>query len=472
MTIQVRFAPSPTGFLHIGGARTALFNYLYAKKQGGNYLLRIEDTDQARSTHAAIKAIHDGLDWLGLTPDAPSVMQSANIVRHQEVVQHLLASGQAYHCYMTPEELTEARAQAQAKGTNFTYDRRWRDAEAHTIPTDIAPSVRLKAPLEGSITIEDAVQGTVSVDCRELDDMVLMRADGTPTYLLAVVVDDHDMGITHIIRGDDHFTNSFRQALIYQALAWQLPTMAHIPLIHGTDGAKLSKRHGALGVDAYREMGYLPEAMRNYLLHLGWSHEDDEIISDAQAITWFDLSGIGKSPARFDMDKLNHINSHYIRQADAARLCDLCSPFMEAALGRALTPIEADRWLQAIPELQLRATTLHDIVSSAQMLFVAPTYFTDKAATLIMQQRGLLEAIIPILEQVHDWKAEQIQAACETYGHEQSLKLGKIMNPIRAAITGSHASPSMFHIMPLIGKEASIARIAYATTHDITAPAP
>ncbi len=459
MTIRVRFAPSPTGFLHIGGARTALFNYLFARRHGGEFLLRIEDTDKARSTQAAIDAIHDGMDWLGLVPDAPPVFQSHNIERHREVVEQLLASGHAYRCYMSADELAEARIAAQAKGEVYRYDGRWRDRTDADAPANVAPSIRLKCPREGSITLNDAVQGTVTVACGELDDMVLLRADGTPTYLLAVVVDDHDMGITHIIRGDDHFTNSFRQALIYQALGWEVPAAAHVPLIHGNDGAKLSKRHGALGVGAYQEMGFLPEAIRNYLLRLGWSHGDDEIISDAQAIEWFDLEGLGKSPARFDMDKLTHINSHYIREADSSRLCTLSFSFIEQALGHALSDAEQTLLQQLMPELQARATTLETLAESALFLFQAPTDYTDKARNLLEKHRDLLPGIINTLDALEAWTSESVQAACQHFAESQGAKLGQVMNPLRAAITGSHASPSMFHLMPLLGKEACLKRL-------------
>jgi glutamyl-tRNA synthetase len=462
MTVTVRFAPSPTGFLHIGGARTALFNYLFARHHGGRFLLRVEDTDKARSTQAAIDAIIDGMAWLGLAPDSPPVLQSSREERHREVAQELLARGAAYRCYMSAEELTAAREAAQAKGEIYRYDGRWRDAPASDAPANVTPSIRLKAPITGSITLKDAVQGEVSVACAELDDMVLLRSDGTPTYLLAVVVDDHDMGITHIIRGDDHFTNNFRQALIYQALAWDMPETAHIPLIHGSDGAKLSKRHGALGVEAYREMGYLPEAVRNYLLRLGWSHGDDEIISDTQAIEWFTLEGLVKSPARFDFDKLGHLNAHYIRAADAGRIEALSLPHVEALLERPLNDEERAIFHAALPELQARATTLVDLAEASLFFFSPPTAYTDQAAKMLQEAKDWLPSLTDALRSVSPFDAAHIEAACKAYGEAHGLKLGKVMNPLRAAVTGSHASPSMFHILPLLGKEETIKRLRAA----------
>ena len=459
MSITVRFAPSPTGFLHIGGARTALFNYLFARHHGGRFLLRVEDTDKARSTEAATQAIYEGLEWLGLTPDAPPVLQSAREGRHREVVEELLARGEAYHCYMSAEELAAAREAAQAKGEVYRYDGRWRDKSPSDAPLGVAPSVRLKAPQTGVLTLRDAVQGEISVACSELDDMVLLRSDGTPTYLLAVVVDDYDMGITHIIRGDDHFTNNFRQALIYQALGWEMPETAHIPLIHGADGAKLSKRHGALGVDAYREMGYLPEALRNYLLKLGWSHGDDEIISDEQAIEWFTLEGLGKSPARFDFDKLGHVNAHYIRNAGSARIEVLSLPFVEAMLERPLNDEEKAVYHAALPELQARVVTLVDLAESARFFFERPPTYTDQAAKMLEEAKDWLPELAVALEAVTPFDAEHIEAACKAFGEGRGLKLGKVMNPLRAAVTGSHASPSMFHVLPLLGKAEVVKRL-------------
>ncbi|TAE82817.1 MAG: glutamate--tRNA ligase [Alphaproteobacteria bacterium] len=464
MTIRVRFAPSPTGYLHIGGARTALFNYLFARHHDGAFLLRIEDTDKARSTDDAIRAIHEGLAWLGLLEDEQAVLQSSRVDRHQEVVRQLIDRGHAYACYMSAEELAHAREEAQSRGEMYRYDGRWRDKPlGEDTPAWISPSFRLKAPKEGSLTLHDAVQGSVTVAYSDLDDMVLMRSDGTPTYLLAVVVDDHDMGITHIIRGDDHFTNSFRQAMIYDAMGWTLPQLAHIPLIHGADGAKLSKRHGALGVDAYRDMGYLPEAVRNYLLRLGWSHGDDEIISDEQAIAWFDLDGLGKSPSRFDMDKLNHINAHYLRAAELDRILTLAQPFIEQHIGRALDATEQQRLRVAMPELQTRAHTLVELAEQAAFYFVAPAHYSEKAHALIATHRDILCGVHDALHLLEQWDAASIQQCCTDYGASVGQKLGGVMNPIRAAITGSHASPSMFGVMELLGKNESLQRIKGAT---------
>ncbi len=338
MSVVTRFAPSPTGFLHVGGARTALFNWLYARHMGGTFRLRIEDTDRQRSTEEAVDAIFSALEWLGIDWDGDVVFQSSRAARHAEVARELLARGKAYRCFATPQELAEMRTRARAEGRSRIYDRRWRDRDPSEAPTDVAPVIRFKAPLDGETTIEDLVQGRVMVANQQLDDMVLLRADGTPTYMLSVVVDDRDMGITHVIRGDDHLNNAFRQYNLFRAMGWQPPECAHISLIHGPDGAKLSKRHGALGLDAYRDAGYLPEAMRNYLLRLGWSHGDDEIISTEQAISWFDVGGIGKSSARFDLARLESLNARYIKNSDASALLDQLRPRFESTSRRAAKP--------------------------------------------------------------------------------------------------------------------------------------
>src|SRR5271169_1926908 len=372
MTDQIvtRFAPSPTGFLHIGGARTALFNWLYARKRGGKMLLRIEDTDRERSTEAAIAAILDGLKWLELDHDGEVIYQFSRAARHGEVAEQLLASGQAYRCYATPEQLTAMREKARAEGRTRLYDGLWRDRDPATAPSGVKPTIRLKAPQTGETVIEDQVQGRVVWQNENLDDLVLLRGDGTPTYMLAVVVDDHDMGVTHIIRGDDHLINAARQKQIYDALGWPVPIFAHIPLIHGPDGSKLSKRHGALGIDAYRALGYLPEALRNYLVRLGWSHGDQEIFSTEEMIAAFDLPQIGRSPARFDFAKLENLNGHYIRQTGDAELLaaiDQLLPHLPdgAALAAKLTPRLREQWLTAMPSLKERAKTLLDLIDSA-----------------------------------------------------------------------------------------------------------
>jgi glutamyl-tRNA synthetase len=467
MSVVTRFAPSPTGFLHIGGARTALFNWLFARHHGGTFHLRIEDTDRARSTDEAVAAIFDGLRWLGLGWDGEPVMQFSRAARHREVAEALLAQGAAYRCYATQEELDALRAQATAEGKPFRYDGRWRDRPDSDAPAGAPYVIRIKAPREGEIVIQDQVQGEVTVACAELDDMVLLRSDGTPTYMLAVVVDDHDMGVTHIIRGDDHLTNAFRQILIYRAMGWDVPYFAHIPLIHGPDGAKLSKRHGALGAEAYRDMGYLPEAMRNYLLRLGWAHGDEEIISTEQAIQWFDLAAVGRAPSRFDMAKLNHLNGHYIRERDEASLAALTQPFVEAKLGRGLNADEQKLLLRAMPGLKPRASTLVELAENALFYFAPrPVTLNEKAAALLNEQaRATLTQALPVLESVIDWRHDALMEAANGIAAAQGLKLGALMNPIRAAITGSTASPSMFEVMELLGKEESLARLRDVVHH-------
>ena len=384
MSVVVRFAPSPTGFLHIGGARTALFNWLFARHHGGKFLLRIEDTDRVRSTPEAVSAIIDGLDWLGLAWDGEIVHQSARAARHAEVARQLVTAGHAYYCYCTPAELEAMRERARAEKRSVRYDGTWRDRDPSEAPAGVAPAIRLKAPQRGSTIIRDCVQGDVTVANTELDDLIILRADGTPTYNLSVVVDNHDMGITHVIRGDNHLNNAFRQKQIYDALGWKVPEFAHVPLIHGPDGAKLSKRHGALGVDAYRELGYLPEALCNYLLRLGWSHGDDEIISTEQAIEWFDIDAVGRAPARFDFAKLDNLNGHHIRAAKDERLVALIAPRLEKLVGKPLTDIELGRLRGAMPELKLRPKTLVELAANARFLVAPrPVRLDDKAAKLL-----------------------------------------------------------------------------------------
>jgi glutamyl-tRNA synthetase len=456
MTVVTRFAPSPTGFLHIGGARTALFNWLYAKAKGGKFLLRVEDTDRARSTPEAIDAIVAGMRWLGLDWDGEEFYQFARAERHKEVAEQLLKEGKAYHCYCSPEELEVMREKAKEEKRSFRYDGTWRDRDASEAPAGVAPVVRLKAPLTGETTVADEVQGTVTVQNEQLDDMILLRSDGTPTYMLAVVVDDHDMGVTHVIRGDDHFTNSFRQTLLYQACGWEVPSFTHIPLIHGSDGAKLSKRHGALGVDAYEEMGYLPEAIRNYLLRLGWSHGDEEIISTEQAIQWFDLEHVGKSPSRFDFDKLTHLNGHYIREADNERLVNL----VEAKLGKTLDEVQRARLQAGMEGLKQRAKTINELTEAGAFYLDVPTEFTEKAQkTLDDAGKALLAQAITQLEACDNWNHEQLEAAMQAVCEQAETKLGKVMGPIRSAITGSHMSPSMFEVMEVLGKEETLKRL-------------
>ena len=461
MTVVTRFAPSPTGFLHIGGARTALFNWLYARRHGGTYLLRIEDTDRQRSTDAAVDAILDGLSWLGLDWDGDAVSQFARKDRHAEVAQQMLAAGRAYYCYASPEELEEMRAAQKAAGQPVRYDGRWRDRDPSEAPAGVKPVVRLKAPQEGETVLKDHVQGEVRVQNAQLDDLILLRADGTPTYLLAVVVDDHDMGVTHVIRGDDHLTNTFRQIQIYNAMGWDLPEFGHIPLIHGPDGAKLSKRHGALGVDAYRDMGYLPEAIRNYLLRLGWAHGDDEIISTEQAVEWFNLEGIGRSPSRFDFAKLENLNAHYMRQADDARLVSLAAPKLEAELGRALTESERDLLTRAMNGLKQRARTVVDLAQSARFYLAArPLPMDEKAAALLDEKgRGVLADLAPRFEAEADFTAAALEALVRAFAEERGEKLGKVAQPLRAALTGSTVSPPIFEVAELLGRAETLARM-------------
>ncbi|GLV25681.1 glutamate--tRNA ligase [Sphingobium sp. Cam5-1] len=463
--VVTRFAPSPTGFLHIGGARTALFNWLFARHHGGKFLLRIEDTDRARSTEDAVAAIFDGLDWLGLAGDEPAVFQFERSQRHAEVANQLLAAGHAYRCYATPEELAELREQQRAAKQPMRYDGRWRDSDPSEAPANAPFVIRLKAPREGETVIDDAVQGRVVVQNAELDDMILLRSDGTPTYMLAVVVDDNDMGITHVIRGDDHLNNAFRQLGIIKAMGWDEPVYAHIPLIHGSDGAKLSKRHGALGVDAYRdEMGMLPEAVLNYLLRLGWGYGDEETISRDRAIELFDISGVGRSPSRFDIKKLENLNAFYLREADDQRLAELVLPRVTQRLGT--TPsVEAMALLaQAMPSLKPRAKTLNEIAEGAEFLFKAsPLDFDDKAIALLDDSaRELLGKTADALESVPSWTVEAIEEATRRVAEEVGLGLGKVAQPLRAALTGRTVSPGIFDVLFLLGKDRSLERLADA----------
>jgi len=464
MPVITRFAPSPTGFLHIGGARTALFNWLYARHHGGKFLLRIEDTDRERSTQEAVDAIFEGLQWLGLDWDDEPVYQSARTARHVEVAQQLLADGKAYHCYCTPEELKEMRERARAEGGSPGYNGMWRDRDAAVDPPsspDIRPTVRFKSPEQGETIIADQVQGDVKFSNQQLDDMILLRSDGTPTYMLAVVVDDHDMGVTHIIRGDDHLTNAARQEQLYLAMNWTPPSFSHVPLIHGPDGAKLSKRHGALGAQAYRDMGYLPEAMRNYLLRLGWSHGDDEIISTGQAIEWFGLDSIGKGPARFDLTKLASLNSHYLNESDEDHLVDLISPLLEAGHGTAVSDEQRAALIRLMPALKPRAKLLTDLCEGAGFLFhQRPLPFTEKAAKILDNDaRSLLGRLLPDIEAVNGWQIEGLEASVREFAETADLKLGKVAQPLRAALTGSTVSPGIFDVLGALGREESLARI-------------
>jgi len=467
MSVVTRFAPSPTGFLHIGGARTALFNWLYARGRGGKMLLRIEDTDRERSTQAAIDAILDGLKWLGIDWDGDVVYQFSRAARHREVAESLLAAGRAYHCYASQDELAQMREAARREGRAKLYDGRWRDRDASEAPPGVKPTIRLKAPLTGETVIEDQVQGRVVWQNENLDDLVLLRSDGTPTYMLAVVVDDHDMGVTHVIRGDDHLTNAARQKQIYDALGWNVPVMAHIPLIHGPDGSKLSKRHGALGVDAYRAMGYLPVALRNYLVRLGWSHGDQEIFSTEEMIAAFDLPQIGRSPARFDFAKLESLNGHYIRQSSDHDLLTAIEDLLPhiaggAELAQKLTPAVESQFLASMASLKERAKTLLDLIDGAGFLLAdRPIVLDDKAKALLTPEaRDLLSGAAADLARVEPWTSEGTEQAVRTFADQRGAKLGAVAQPLRAALTGRTTSPGIFEVLAVLGKEESLARLA------------
>ena len=451
--IVTRFAPSPSGFLHIGGARTALFNWAFARHYGGQFLLRIEDTDRKRSTDEAIAAILDGMDWLGLKPDDAPTYQHKNTARHSEIAKELLASGHAYKCYCTPQELEAMREAARAANQPVRYDGRCRNRT--DAPPDAPFVVRFKAPQTGHIIIDDKVQGAVRFANEQMDDLILLRSDGTPTYMLSVVVDDYDMGISHIIRGDDHLTNAARQAQIYEALGWPLPIFAHIPLIHGADGAKLSKRHGALGVAAYREMGYLPSAMRNYLARLGWSHGDDEIFATQQFIDWFGLEAIGRAPARFDIEKLNHVNAQHISMSDDDELVDIV-----VAQNPALASMR-DKLRLAMPNLKSRTQLLGELNDSVDFVSLTrPLQIEEKAAKLLTDEtRQNLAALLPILEKLDSWTAEEIETAIRDFMAANDLKMGDIAPALRAALTGKAQSVGVFIILALLHKNEAMARI-------------
>jgi glutamyl-tRNA synthetase len=465
-SVVTRFAPSPTGFLHIGGARTALFNWLYARGRKGRMLLRIEDTDRERSTKAAIDAILDGLDWLGIAWDGDAVYQYSRAARHREVAEQLLASGKAYRCYASPEELAEMREQARREGRAKLYDGRWRDRDPAEAPPGAKPVIRLRAPLTGETVINDQVQGRVAWQNENLDDFILLRSDGTPTYMLAVVVDDHDMGITHVIRGDDHLTNAPRQQQIYDALEWTVPVMAHIPLIHAPDGSKLSKRHGALGVEAYRAMGYLPAAMRNYLARLGWSHGDQEIFSTEELIATFDLPQIGRSPARLDLARLDSLNGHYIRNSADADLVTALEQILPhiaggSELAARMTPELRGKLLAAMPGLKERAKTLVDLVDNARYLWAErPINLDEKAADLLTDEaRALLGELSRDLVAIEPWDASATEQAVRAFVERKGAKLGSVAQPLRAALTGRTTSPPIFDVLAVLGKTESLDRL-------------
>jgi len=466
MKVVTRFAPSPTGYLHIGGARTALYNWLFARHHaiygdGGKFLLRIEDTDRKRSTDDAVEAIYGGLNWLGLDWDGDAISQFSRVERHKEAVQQLLDSGNAYKCYCTPDELTEMRELARSEGRSMRYDGRWRERDPAEAPAGVDPVVRLKAPMDGETVIEDLVQGQVRVENAQMDDMVLLRGDGTPTYMLAVVVDDHDMEVTHVIRGDDHLTNAFRQVQLYRALGWDIPAFAHIPLIHGPDGAKMSKRHGALGVDAYCDQGFLPEALRNYLLRLGWSHGDEEIISTDQAIEWFNLDAVGKSAARFDFAKLTNINGQYIRTGDNGELTELVLGDLAKMLDGKLAKEASVRLNKGMGQLKERAKTVIELTENAKFFVeIRPLSMTEKAAKLLdPETRDHLSVIRGQLDGLSVWTVESLEQQVKEFAESAGLKLGKVAQPLRAALTGTTVSPGIFDVMEILGRDETLGRI-------------
>ena len=465
-TVITRFAPSPTGYLHIGGARTALFNWLYARHTGGKMLLRIEDTDRERSTEAATAAILDGLTWMGLDWEGEPISQFARANRHRQVAEELVAAGGAYYCYASQAELEEMRETARAEGRPPRYDGRWRDRDPSEAPDGVKPVIRIKAPRDGETIVRDKVQGDVVFPNKDLDDFIILRSDGTPTYMHAVVVDDHDMGVTHIIRGDDHLTNAARQTIIYKAMGWDVPVMAHIPLIHGPDGAKLSKRHGALGAEAYRAMGFLPAALRNYLARLGWSHGDDEVMSTEDMVRWFEIEDINKGAARFDIKKLEAINGIHMRQMpdeDLFRIFVDTLPFLEGgpALVTKLDEEHKTKLLAAMPGLKERAKTLVELMDGAAFLFAQRPLALDEKAQAILDGDGrrVLQSLLPVLEKAEEWDAPALETAIKAFAEEQGLKLGKVAQPLRAALTGKSTSPGVFDVLALVGRDESLARI-------------
>jgi glutamyl-tRNA synthetase len=465
-SVVTRFAPSPTGFLHIGGARTALFNWLYSEHTGGKMLLRIEDTDRERSTEAATAAIIDGLTWLGLTWDGEPISQYARAPRHREVAEELVRMGKAYYCYATPAELEEMREKARAEGRPPRYDGRWRDRDPSEAPPGAKGAIRIKAPTEGETIVHDRVQGEVRFPNKDLDDFIILRSDGNPTYMHAVVVDDHDMGVTHIIRGDDHLTNGARQTIIYNAMGWPVPVMAHIPLIHGADGAKLSKRHGALGVDAYRAMGYLPAALRNYLARLGWSHGDDEIMSTDDMVRWFEIEDVNKGAARFDFQKLEALNAVHMRRMDDSSLLDALIaslPYLPngADFAAKLDQAARARLLRAMSGLKERARTLIELIDSAAFLVAErPLQLDEKAASILdADGKAVLGQLLPELRKVDDWSAASTEAAVRIFAEANGLKLGKVAQPLRAALTGRSTSPGVFDVLDVLGRDESLMRM-------------
>jgi glutamyl-tRNA synthetase len=458
MSIVTRFAPSPTGYLHIGGARTALFNYLFAKNMGGKFLLRIEDTDEKRSTAEAIDAILQGLDWLELKHDGDFILQSKNLARHKEVAEKLLEKGRAYLCYTSAEELAELRQKAEAKKEVFRFKSEWRD-KSPSLSSNIKPVIRIKAPLDGETVIRDLVQGEIRVKNSELDDLVMLRGDGTPTYMMAVVVDDHDMNVSHIIRGDDHLTNAFRQKVIYEAMDWKVPEFVHIPLIHGSDGAKLSKRHGATSVIEYKEMGYLPEAMRNYLLRLGWSHGDSEIISDAQAVEWFDLKQVGKSPSRFDFAKLKSVNKHYIKEKNEAELLKLVAEFFSKKPATS----EEFRIARALKFVKERAAVLNELAANLEIYFDNfRAEFDEESKKIIAEKKSLIAELQKVFANLNDWNHDGIKNSLNEFATQKNLKIKDFGPLLRIILTFSQASAGgIFDVIEILGKSEVERRVDY-----------
>lgn len=464
MSVVTRFPASPTGFMHVGNARTAIFNYLYARANNGKFVVRIEDTDRKRHSEEAVAAIVDGMQWLGLDYDGEITSQFSRLDHHADIAKELIEKGHAYYCYCSPEELDEMRETARKEGLKTFYDRRWRDADPQNAPSDIKPVVRIKSPIEGQTTIKDHVQGDVTVSNDQLDDFIILRSDGTPTYMLSVVVDDHDMGITHILRGDDHLNNTFRQKVIFDAMGWDVPQFAHLPLIHGADGAKFSKRHGAQSVQEFREMGYLPEALFNYLLRLGWSHGDDEVIPREKAVEWFGLKSIGKAPAKFDFAKLESLNAHYINECDNDRLIKLTEPFFKERHNITLNDIARNRIIEGIDELKSRAKTLHQFVDEAAFYAKElPFSYDEKAINTLDGVEDILSSLKEELDKHNSLTADIVQQICKDIANEKmDGKMGKIAMPLRAAVTGTTVSPSIFHACEILGKDETCARIQVA----------
>ncbi|MEM9468969.1 MAG: glutamate--tRNA ligase [Pseudomonadota bacterium] len=468
MTIITRFPPSPTGFMHIGNARTALFNYLYARAKSGHFVVRIEDTDRARHSEEAVQVIFNALEWMGLDYDNEPVSQYANKDRHIEIAHKLLAEGKAYKCYCTPEELEEMRESAKKEGRPVAYDKRWRDKGDSEAPKSVDPVIRIKAPLEGESIVHDDVQGDVTIDNKQLDDFILLRSDGVPTYMLAVVVDDHDMGVTHVIRGDDHLNNTFRQNVIYDALEWNKPAYAHCPLIHGTDGSKFSKRHGSVSVEDYKNMGILPEAFCNYLLRLGWGHKDEEIIPMDRAIELFDLKGINKAASKFDMKKLESLNAHYIKEADNNRLIDLISPILKTEFDIIISEESLLRLHAGMDGLKDRAKTLVELAQESKFyLTKAPFDYTEGAQKhLTPSSKEMLQSLLENFKEIENFNHEEIDHKCRNVAQIQADgKLGKVMMPLRAALTGTDKSPALTESAEILGKEECLDRLNHAIAY-------